>query len=187
MTHLPIIESYWVEEKRLLAGEYPGSRDPEVARRRMDDFLEAGVTDFIDLTEPHELVPYEDILKEQAKMHGVQVSYQRIPIRDYSIPTSDTMSKILNTIEKAINNGKCVYVHCWGGIGRTGMAVGCYLVRHGMSNEQALEKVNQLFKTRPADPYHSRAPETDAQVEFVRNWWDDPADLNRNLKCFCEG
>jgi protein-tyrosine phosphatase len=104
-----------------------------------------------------------------------------------SVPSSDTMTEILNTIDKAISDGKCVYVHCWGGIGRTGMVVGCYLVRHGMPNEQALEKVNQLFKTRPADPYHSRAPETDAQVEFVRNWWEDTDALNRNQKTFCEG
>jgi len=187
MTKLPIPESYWVEETRLLAGEYPGSRDPEAARRRIDAFLEAGVTAFIDLTEAHELVPYEGILKEEAKLYGINVTHQRIPIRDLSVPSSDTMTTILNAIDKAISDGQCIYVHCWGGIGRTGMAVGCYLVRHGMSNEQALEKVNQLFKTRPADPYHSRAPETDAQVEFVRNWWDDPADLNRNLKCFCEG
>ena len=146
MTKLPIIESYWVEENRFLAGEYPGSRDPETTRRRMDAFLEAGVTAFIDLTEPHELVPYESILKEQAKIYGVNASYHRFPIRDYSVPSSETMTAILNTIDKAINDGSCVYVHCWGGVGRTGMVVGCYLVRHGMPNEQALAQVNQLYQ-----------------------------------------
>ena len=34
MTKLPIPESYWVEENRLLAGEHPGGRDLESARRR---------------------------------------------------------------------------------------------------------------------------------------------------------
>ena len=187
MTKLPILESYWVEESRFLAGEYPGNHDPETARRRLDAFLEAGVTAFIDLTDPHERPPYESILKEEAKIYGVQVSYQRIPIRDLSIPSSDTMTTILNAIDRAINDGDCVYVHCWGGIGRTGMVVGCYLVRHGMGNEQALERVNQLFKTRPADFYHPRSPETDEQVEFVRNWWDDLRALPGNIKCFCEG
>jgi protein-tyrosine phosphatase len=187
MTKLPIIESYWVEENRLLAGEYPGSRDPEAARRRIDAFLEAGVTAFIDLTESYELVPYEGILKEEAKLYGIDVSYQRLPIRDGGVPASDTMTAILDAIDKAIHDGKCVYVHCWGGIGRTGMVVGCHLVRHGMPNEQALERVNQLYRTRPVDLYHLRAPETDAQVEFVRNWWDDPKTLPGNLKYFCEG
>jgi protein-tyrosine phosphatase len=186
-TKLPIPESYWVEENRFLAGEYPGSRDPKTMRLRINAFLEAGVTAFIDLTEARELVPYEAILKEAAGIRGIDISHQRIPIRDLSVPSSDTMTAILDAIDKAIGDGHCVYVHCWGGIGRTGMAVGCYLIRHGMPNERALEKVTELFKTRPADPYHSRAPETDAQVEFVRNWWDDPDDLNRSLKCFCEG
>ena len=187
MTKLPIPESYWVEENRLLAGEYPGGYDTETARRRMDAFLEAGVTTFIDLTQPHELIPYESVLEEEAKIYGINVSYQRIPIRDFDIPSSATMTAILNTIDKAISEGNCVYVHCWGGVGRTGMVVGCYLVRHGNTNEQAIEKVNQLYKTRPSNFHHPRSPETDQQVEFIRNWWDDPDNLNRNQKAFCEG
>jgi protein-tyrosine phosphatase len=187
MTKLPIPESYWVEENRLLAGEYPGSRDPEIARHRIAAFLEAGVDTFINLTEKDELPPYEEILEEEAKVHSMDVSHQRIPIRDFRVPSSDTMTAILAAMDKALHEGRRVYVHCWGGVGRTGMAVGCYLVRHGMSNEQALEEVNRLFKTRPGNSYQTRSPETDAQVEFVRNWWDDTDDLNRSLKCFCEG
>lgn len=187
MAKLPIPESYWVEENRLLAGEYPGSRDPEIARRRITAFLEAGIDTFINLTEKDELPPYEEILEQEAKMYGVDVSHQRIPIRDFRVPSSETMSAILATIDKALSEGHCVYVHCWGGVGRTGMVVGCYLVRRGMSNEQALEEVNRLFKTRPRNSYQTRSPETDAQVEFVRNWWEDTDDLDRNLKCFCEG
>jgi protein-tyrosine phosphatase len=187
MTKLPIPESYWVEENRLLAGEYPGSRDPGSARRRVDAFLEAGITAFIDLTEPHELVPYEGILKEEAKIYGINVFYQCTPIRDGGVPSSDTMTKILNAIDKAITDKNRVYVHCWGGVGRTGMVVGCYLVRHGSPNEQAIERVNQLYRTRPANFHQPRSPETDEQVEFVLNWWDDPKTLPGNIKCFCEG
>ena len=189
MTKLPIVESYWVQENRFLAGEYPGSRDPESARRRiaLRAFLEAGVTAFINLTEAHELPPYEDILREEAKIYGVEVSHQRISICDFSIPSSETMTAILNAIDMAVNDGRCVYVHCWGGVGRTGMVVGCYLVRHGYTNEQALERVNQLFKTRPMNLHHLRSPEPDEQIEFVLNWWDDPKTLPGNVKCFCEG
>jgi len=187
MTKLPIIESYWVEENRFIAGEYPGGYDPETTRRRMDAFLEAGVNTFIDLTQSHELPPYESILKEQAQIHGVNASYHNFPIRDHTTPSAETMTDILNTIDKAIKNGGCVYVHCWGGVGRTGMVVGCYLVRHGSTNEHALSQVNQLYKTRPGNPYLLRSPETPEQIEFVLNWWDDPDTLNRDSKYFCEG
>ncbi|WP_374108489.1 hypothetical protein [Nostoc sp. XA010] len=34
----------------------------------------------------------------------------------------------LPPIDRALNGQEKVYVHCWGGIGRTGIVVGCYLV-----------------------------------------------------------
>lgn len=170
MTKLPIIESYWVEENLFLAGEYPGSYDPEQARRRMDAFLESGIRAFIDLTHPHELVPYEPILKEQARIYDYKVSYQRFAIRDHGIPSAQTMRLILDTIDTDIQNGSPVYVHCWGGVGRTGTVVGCYLVRHGMSPKKALERVDQLYKTRPRDYFLVRSPETEEQADFVRRW-----------------
>jgi protein-tyrosine phosphatase len=170
MTKLPILESYWVEENRFLAGEHPGGFDPETTRRRMDAFLEAGVNTFIDLTQAHELVPYESILKEQAKIYGVNVSYHRFPIRDHTTPLAETMTAILNTIDESISSGGCVYAHCWGGVGRTGIVVGCYLVRHGNTNEQALAQVNKLYKTRPNNLFFSHSPETDEQIDLVLNW-----------------
>jgi protein-tyrosine phosphatase len=183
MKKLPVIESYWVEENRFLAGEYPGSYDSETTRQRIDKFLEAGVNTFIDLTQSHELVPYESILKEQAKIYNINALYHRFAIRDHNIPSSEIMTAILNTIDDAINNGNCVYVHCWGGVGRTGMVVGCYLVRHGFTNEQAASEVDRLFKTRPQNLYFSRSPESDEQVEVILNWWDEP----QTNKKFCEG
>jgi protein tyrosine/serine phosphatase len=170
MDKLPILESYWVEENRLLAGEFPGGYDAETTRRRMDAFLEAGVNTFIDLTQTYELFPYENILKEQAKIYGVTTAYHRYPIRDHDVPSVVTMISILDTIDKAIENGGCAYVHCWGGVGRTGMVAGCYLVRHGMANKQALARVNQLYKTRPNNPYFSHSPENNEQIEFILNW-----------------
>ena len=183
MTQLPIVESYWVEENRLLAGEHPASYNQETTRRRIDAFLEAGVNTFIDLTQPHELNPYESILEEQAKIYQINTFYRRFSIRDHSIPSPKAMTAILNAVDEAINDGACVYVHCWGGVGRTGMVVGCYLVRHGSTNQQALAQVNMLFQTRPPNLYFPHSPETKEQIDFVLNWWDEP----QNNENFCEG
>jgi len=183
MTKLPITESYWVEENHFLAGEYPGAYNSDSTRRRLDAFLEAGVNAFIDLTFPHELAPYENILKEQAKFYKVNVSYYRFPVFDHAVPSATTMTFILDTMDEIINDGGCVYVHCWGGVGRTGTVVGCYLVRHGNTNQQALAQVNRLFKTRPVNSYFSHSPETQEQIDFVLNWWDEP----KNNRKFCEG
>lgn len=186
MTKLPILESYWVEEGRFLAGEYPGSHNPETARRRIGAFFEAGIHTFIDLTQAHELVSYEPILKEQARVYDIQATYQRFAIRDHGIPSRETMTAILNTIDEAIKNNTGVYVHCWGGVGRTGITVGCYLIRHGLTPQQALMRVDTLFKTRPQN-YYSASPETSEQFEFVRNWREILKLGGQSKQKFCEG
>jgi protein-tyrosine phosphatase len=39
------------------------------------------------------------------------------------------MERILATIKRAIDERATEYVHCWGGIGRTGTVVGCWMVQ----------------------------------------------------------
>ena len=187
MTDRPIAESYWVEENRFLAGEHPGSFDPETVRHHMDAFLKAGINTFIDLTQPHEIVSYEAVLKEQAGVYGVNSFYHRFAIRDHSVPSKAAMITILNTIDDALDSGHNVYVHCWGGVGRTGLAVGCYLVRHGVTNEQALGLVNKLYRTRPNTFYYPTSPETQEQIEFVRNWRELPRSAKKSKQHFYEG
>ena len=187
MTKLPIVESYWVQENRFLAGEYPGNYNAEITRRRMDSFLEAGINTFIDFTQPNEHVPYESILKEQARYYDVDAQYHRFAILDHHVCSQESMMTILDTIDEALANGRNVYVHCWGGIGRTGIAVGCHLVRHGMNNKEALEHVNKLYQTRPHTPAYPRSPETDRQIDFVMNWREIPNSSHKSKQNFCEG
>ena len=184
---LPIVECYWVQAGRFLAGEYPGGFNANSARHRIEAFLKAGINTFIDLTQPHELSSYETTLKEQADMIGVDAAYHRFAIRDHSIPSRETMTHILDTIDNALQLGGNVYVHCWGGIGRTGTVVGCHLIRHGQANELALAQVNQWFQTRPHKPYYPNSPETLEQVQFVRNWREIPDGIHKAKHDFCEG
>ena len=43
--------TYWVVPHKFLAGEYPGDKDPVKARKKIKQFLAAGIRHFIDLTE----------------------------------------------------------------------------------------------------------------------------------------
>jgi protein-tyrosine phosphatase len=85
------------------------------------------------------------------------------------IPTPETMEQILDEIDSVIESGKPVYVHCLGGIGRTGTVVGCYLLRHGSATRgNVLEKIQDL---RENDPNLYRdSPETAIQRHFVLYW-----------------
>lgn len=171
MLPLPISESYWVEPNRFLAGEYPGGYyGPAAARRRVGMFLESGINAFFDLTYPNELVPYEPILKEEARIYKINAIYQRFPIRDHDVPSRETMITILDALDVALDEGRNVYVHCFGGVGRTGITVGCHLIRRGKTPEQALVQVGEWFRSIPKHVYFPTSPETKTQIQFVRDW-----------------
>jgi protein-tyrosine phosphatase len=38
---------------------------------------------------------------------------------------AELMTTILDAIDESMTAGKPVYVHCWGGMGRTGTVIGC--------------------------------------------------------------
>lgn len=166
---VPFPNSYWVLPDRLLAGEYPGDHEPGRARRRLLNMLQSGVEVFFDLTHPMDgLEPYHAIVSQEAQDLGLMVDIQSFPIEDFGVPPPLEMKAILDKIDEAVAGGKKVYVHCWGGIGRTGTVVGCYLVRHGLDGEGALKKLAELRKSTPK--YWREAPESDEQKHMVREW-----------------
>lgn len=167
----PLEESYWVLPGMLMAGEYPGNNDPSTARDRLRRLIEAGVTRFVDLTRPGELAPYAEIADEIAGRLGRRVRYSRFGIPDVSVPDRpDLMQEVLDTIDRETESGGMVYVHCWGGVGRTGIAVGSYLVRRGFDGEQALARLADLFADMPKSRRKNGSPETEEQRRFIRDW-----------------
>lgn len=167
----PIPESYWVHPGRFLAGEYPGTAYfPELTRKRLGAFLSAGFDTFIDLTSPGEIEPYEPILREEAGYHALPVQYTRFPIADFGLPTPAKMTSILNAIDAALAAGRKLYLHCYGGIGRTGTVVGCHLVRQGLIGQQALDQLAAWWKNVPKSNRYLHSPETFQQEQFVREW-----------------
>lgn len=168
----PYDNSFWVTPGQLLAGEYPGSKDEAEARQKVGALLDTGITYFVDLTEEGELRPYAHLLPEEAASRGKMVIHSRCPIQDTSVTSRGHMVEILNEIDTAISNGHGVYVHCWGGVGRTGTVVGCWLARHGHAGEAALIEVGRLWRDMSADKVarHPCSPHTSKQRWMVRNW-----------------
>ena len=158
----PMPETYWVVPNRLLAGPYPGSCDETVARERVRRFLDADIQVFLDLTEEGEASPY-------ARWLGDAARHIPMPIPDFGVPSPDQMAQTLDVVDWAIGTRRPLYLHCLGGLGRTGTVVGCFMVRHGMvSGAQALQVIQLL---RADTPYAaSPSPETDAQCRMVLTW-----------------
>jgi protein-tyrosine phosphatase len=157
---LPIRDSYRVADG-VLAGEYPGATDPTEAARRLARFEEHGVRAFVDLTHPADLLePYHQLLKD-----GRRIAH---PIVDLGTTTIPHMSRILDDIDAALAKGEGVYVHCWGGIGRTGTVIGCWLTRHGLEEGDAIRTIAGLRRL-VLDSFMP-SPQTTAQRAMVTNW-----------------
>ena len=172
----PFPRSYWVSPGELLAGLYPGDADQATAHAKLKAMLDCGIRHVVNLMEEDtaprgsRLRPYRQQLTDLAKDMGLDVTYSHWPIVDYGVPTADTMRSILDDIDQTIAGGRAVYVHCMGGIGRTGTVVGCYLSRHGIAvGPDALTRISEL---RSGDPYsrHVASPESREQREMVRRW-----------------
>jgi ADP-ribosyl-[dinitrogen reductase] hydrolase len=165
----PFPNSYWVEPLRLLAGEYPGGSGRSDPAAAVAALLRARVTCFIDLTQPKEMTPYEDLLE------APDVIYHRFPIIDHSIPRSpETITAVLEAIAAAHQEGRCVYLHCRAGIGRTGMAVGCYLIHSGLTADQALERLQVLWQQNARSVSWPHVPETEQQTTYMLRWRPGP-------------
>lgn len=161
----PIENSFKVED-RFYAGEYPGDKTPEDAKYKLWPFIVKGFTHFIDLTEEGELSPYAQWLPED-------VSYRRFPICDVSVPKDiNSVISLMGEIDTILSdpNNK-LYLHCWGGVGRTGTMVGCwYASRPGVDFATAIQKTRQAFKDCPKS-VRRHIPETNEQVAFIGEFY----------------
>lgn len=164
----PIEHCYWVVPGQFLAGEYPRNLDDESSPAKLAALTDAGLAAFIDLTEEGELRPYSQWLNRPGQSH------QRFPIRDLSTPaTAEFAVAILDAIDEHIRNGRPVYLHCWGGVGRTGTLVGCWLARHGCPGNAALARLRELWSACPKSAW-TDSPEKLSQQRYVREWREGP-------------
>jgi protein-tyrosine phosphatase len=169
----PIPDAYWIVPNQLLAGEYPGATLREHARARLQELVDAGIKSFVDLTERHELIPYQEVLPELSVPDGTRISYRRMSVRDADVPSVTHMMEVLAHIRSEIDEGRPVYVHCWGGIGRTGTVAGCWMVQHeGRTADEALDRIAEL-RAGMGDRRRT-SPETMEQREFIIKWSGEP-------------
>lgn len=160
----PLHQSYYVGGK-LFAGEYPGDKYGELAEAKLKRMHHFGVRHFIDLTEEGELRPYHQLLPGDT-------TYLRFPIRDVDVPESvEVVHQLIDKIEYMSQQGGYTYIHCWGGVGRTGTIVACYKARQMKEPTlgEALTAMQSNFSNMPKAS-HRKSPDTQAQIDFVHRF-----------------
>ncbi len=166
----PLPATYWVVPGRLLAGEHPGSQSRADAMDRLRRLLAAGVTCFVDLTQPGELTSYEALLPF-ATPGGRRIEYLRESIPDHGVPAGpDVMTRVIAMIDDAMAGGHVVYVHCRAGIGRSATVVGCWLATRNPGANDALERLQEMWQQSTRSRMWPVVPETEEQEQFVREW-----------------
>ncbi|KAI8973082.1 protein-tyrosine phosphatase-like protein [Trametes punicea] len=148
----PFPNSYWATPF-LVACEFPycpltpAQLERKHTKQKLDALLLAGVRTFVE--------------------------YHNFPIRDRSLPESvEFVRRIMNVFRDNERRARITAVHCRGGIGRTGLIVGCWLVECGIARDgdDALRMIAEEWKSVEKCSRYPLSPETGPQHEYVRTF-----------------
>lgn len=80
----------------------------------------------------------------------------------------EAVHQLIDKIEYLMQQDGYTYVHCWGGVGRTGTIMACYEARQmeKPTLTGALDAMRRHFCNMPKAA-HRKSPETQGQVDFI--------------------
>lgn len=164
-----ILRNCYQVAPHIWAGAYIGLSDKCHALSQIAWLSQVGVRCIIDLTSHDDQLPsYAELLAT----HAPHITREQYPIIDGSVPSEVQMVAILRAIDAAVSRGEGVYIHCWGGFGRTGMVVACWYKRQEPSGAAALKRLQQ---SRYAIKSSRPSPDYSVQVGFVMRWQEPDA------------
>lgn len=123
----------WLVPGRLAGTPWPG------VVHDMDADLKAlrrcGVTMLITLTE-------KDFPQDALARNGLKNFH--LPVYDHESPTVAQIQMLLARMSAGLRRGEVLAVHCLAGLGRTGTVLAAWLVREGLTAEEALRRVRLI-------------------------------------------
>ena len=173
----------------LYAGAYPGDIVDEINDNNIIDILNKGVSTFVcmqaeynnetispDWSTGLSLRPYfkdvERIISNKSKYPKLnttleKVNFEHCPIRDLGTISDKITLELAKKIVTLISNGEIIYLHCWGGHGRTGIIVCLVLhLMYGLTSQEAIKYCETVHMMRQC-AINVRSPQTYQQREQV--------------------
>lgn len=128
------------------------------------DWLKAEGVDFILALTPDEELERLGLAAMPAALEAAGIERMLAAVVDRSTPDAaalEVFMAALARLKSVLDGGGTALVHCQGGFGRTGTAVGVLLIQYGVTADAA---INHIRSARPG------CIETDKQEAFVRSF-----------------
>lgn len=190
----PTPESNWVIPNVLLVGAYPASQDDGETFELISSILKLGITKFVCLQQEYRshgvteamwrsgqaLRPYfEDVrlivkLKDTIpELNGYDIvddtklTFEHFPIKDCGITDDSRVLELARKLVKSITDHNVIYLHCWGGHGRTGTLV-CIMLHlmYGLDPVECMRRCQFVHDLRQC-PVAVSSPQTQPQRDQV--------------------
>jgi atypical dual specificity phosphatase len=148
---------YWVIEDVIAGCSRPGAGGGHLDRD-LETLRGHGIGALLSLTES----PLPPGALERHGLLGLH-----LPVDDFHAPTTNQMLDALDFLDKARSTSTPIAVHCLAGQGRTGTVLAAYLIRGGLSAEQAIAEIRGICPGAI-----EATPQTEALAEWAaeRPW-----------------
>ncbi|CAJ1946020.1 unnamed protein product [Cylindrotheca closterium] len=130
---------------------------------------------------PFLLEPYRPLVESSIKSRKEQEHKSEIRVSSFvhfgmeDLSPAEDLKELVDFVKYLairILNGEVIYLHCWGGKGRSGLVAACLLgvLYKGITAKEALQRIGSYCQLRNAG-YHIHSPETSEQLEQVRDFF----------------
>jgi len=146
----PVRGTHWVIPGRLLCGRSPG----DMSAKDIMEIVKAGVDTFVNLQESYQeygCTDYRQVLQSSASQSFPphDVTFLHCPIPDFGVLTDKDFIAFISELKRALENERTLYIHCFGGHGRTGTVVLNLLeVVYGVDRKKAMDKLRGYHRMR---------------------------------------
>jgi protein-tyrosine phosphatase len=102
------------------------------------------------------------LIHSDSECQAHNINYINYQIKDHSVPQFFLpFNQLIESLHQDLQAGKNIAIHCYAGIGRTGLTAASVLIKQGMKVDEALIKLSQ---TRGL-----RVPETLEQITWLHH------------------